>query len=267
VTLGRPRRALAWVGGALSLWMAPRCAPQDIYFYDPETRTLGGEPDAGAPAPDPDPPARPEPAAPDEPDATPGPYVPVQPACASAACEACVETSACAGTALELCHPESGACVAGCDPSAGDAPGNCPAATRCDPTRSICLECVTADDCAAPTPACDDASGRCVGCVSPSDCTPQAPVCDTSALECVECLADGDCAATFDVCRESERRCVECETDADCVARRQPGDDDDDERLCSPALRCVECLIDADCLDDPDKPFCSSELECEDERE
>jgi hypothetical protein len=33
-------------------------------------------------------------------------------------------------------------------------------------------------------------------------------------------------------------------------------------------LRCVECLVDADCaVIEPDKPFCSSRFECEDERE
>jgi hypothetical protein len=264
-----------WLGGALLVLVAPRCAPQDVYFFDPEVQTIEAQPDAGtsAPADDDDPdgaePNVPAPTEPDdsnEPDGSDAPYEPVQPACESEACERCLESATCAGSTLSLCHPLSGSCVAGCDPSAGDEPGNCADGTRCD-ARGICLACVTNDDCAVPAPACDPGSGSCVGCVGNYDCTPQAPVCDTLAHECTECRVDSDCAATFEVCRESLGRCVECESDADCVARRVPGDDDDEDRFCSPGLRCVECLSDADCSADPDKPFCSSELECEDERE
>jgi len=260
------RRAPVWLGGALLVLVAPRCAPQDVYFFDPELQTVSAGPDAGASAPDdeaPDTgevPSVPEPNEPDEPDQ---PYEPVQPACESEACESCLETGSCAG-ATSLCHPRSGACVAGCDPGAGDEPGNCPDGTRCDEARGICLACLTNDDCAAPTPACDPIGSSCVGCVGNDDCTPQAPVCDTDALACVQCVVDADCAASFEVCRESVGRCVECESDADCIARREPGDDDDDERICSPGLRCVECLSNDDCTD-PDKPLCSSELECDDD--
>ena len=280
MTLRVTRRAPVWLGGALLVLAAPHCAPQDVYFFDPEVQTVGAQPDAGAPGledegPDgdedlPNVPDLPQPddsddGDPDDSGYPEPPYEPVQPACESAACDSCLEAGTCAESALSLCHPESGACVAGCDPSAGDDPGNCPDGTRCEAARGICLACLTNADCAAPTPACDTASGSCVGCVSNYDCTPQAPVCDTDALECVQCRVDGDCAATNDVCRESVGRCVECESNDDCVARLEPGDDDDD-LFCSPNLRCVECLSGDDCTD-PDKPFCTSELECEDERE
>jgi hypothetical protein len=271
VTVPASRCAAAWVGSALLVLAAPRCAPQDVYFYDPELQTVGARPDAGAPGP-----GAPEPdgdgdapgqTPPDDAGGPEQPYEPVQPACESEVCERCLETASCAGSTLSLCHPQSGSCVAGCDPSAGDDPGNCALGARCDEARGLCLECVTSEDCAAPTPVCDAANGSCVGCVSNYDCTPQAPVCDTDAHECIGCRVDADCAATFEVCRESVGRCVECESNADCIARPEPGDDDDDDRFCSPGLRCVECLSDDDCSDDPDKPFCTSELECDDERE
>lgn len=270
----RALRRAPWLGGALlgSLWLsllAPACQPRDVYFFERDERGVS-LPDAGAVEdegtavpgrPEPDPVV---PAVPDVPAAF------VQPACESEACERCLEASLC-GSALPLCHPVSGQCVAGCDASEGDAPGNCPAGARCDAARAVCVECLTRDDCAAPLAACDVPRGSCVACAVAGDCAPTAPICDTRAAEpeCVECVEDANCAATLQVCLESERRCVECESDADCGRLGEPGDDDDDAGLrCSPELRCVECLVDADCaVIEPDKPFCSSRFECEDERE
>jgi hypothetical protein len=53
---------------------------------------------------------------------------------------------------------------------------------------------------------------------------------------------------------------VQCRNDADCAGR------DDDVHCLAGELRCVECVTDDDCVEQ-DKPFCSSELECEDERQ
>jgi hypothetical protein len=255
-------RAPVSFGSALLLAVLG-CAPEDVYLFE-----RASAPDAGASEPAEDvSPAVPDAVVPDEPAA---PVEPVQPACESEACEVCVDRGNCAGSALPLCHPVGGQCVAGCEPSAGDAPGNCPGASRCDLELAVCVECLASDDCQAPTPACDVPSGTCVPCVGRADCALPAPVCDTRAFECVGCVVDDDCAATGDICQESARRCVECESDADCLLRREPGDDDDDddERICSPELRCVECRDDDDCaLIDPERPFCSPSFECEDERE
>ena len=254
------------LGSALLALLILACAPEDVYLFERDEAATSAPPDAGAPESNPDV----VPAVPDAGEPEPAaPVERVQPACESQACEECLEGGDCAGSALPLCHPVSGQCVVGCEPSAGDQAGNCPGAARCDRELGVCVECLIGDDCAAPAPACDIPSGRCVACVSAADCAPSAPVCDTSAFECVGCVVDGDCAAASGVCQESTRRCVECELDADCLARgASGGDDDDDERICSPALRCVECLDDDDCaVSEPDKPFCSSELECEDERE
>jgi hypothetical protein len=254
----RPRRSrlrpLAGAAGAglFALLLGPGCEPQDIYLFDgPPTNTridAGGVPDA---PPDPD-----EPAPPDDQEPSP-------PACETPACDTCVEGRACAvGSTLLFCHPRSGECALPCDASAGaEAPGNCPLGRQCD-AAGICVECRANSDCGAELPACDLARNRCVECVVGGDSCPAArPVCDPIALRCIECAGDADCAATGQVCVEAAQRCVQCETDLDCRGR-------DDDVVCLPGeLRCVECVSDADCrLSEPDKPFCSSERECEDER-
>lgn len=272
-------RASTRVGSALLLMLSARCAPEDIYLFERDDQavnspsdSVNGEPDAsngGAEPTQPEldpqdqsPPASNEPE-PAEPAAS------VQPPCAGPACDACLTQEKCAGTAEPLCHPLTGECVTGCDPRAGDEAGNCANGLHCNATFSVCVACTTNAQCAAPTAACDEPRGTCVACIDASTCAAGAPVCDTRAFECVECVVDGDCAARLEVCDELAQRCVECERDADCAGRAELGGDDDDEALlCSPSQRCVECLTDADCeRSEPDKPFCSSSLECEDERE
>jgi hypothetical protein len=250
-----PRQLLTSGVGAtvFGLLLAVGCEPQDIYLFDgPPTNTridAGGGglpdlPDAGAPAP-------------------PAGDEPLQPPCETEACAACVENRACAvGSTLLFCHPRSGECALPCDASAGAlAAGNCPADRQCDAT-GICVECLAASDCGAELPACDLSGNRCAECVVGGDTCPAArSVCDPAVLRCVECNADADCATGL-VCFEAGQRCVQCETDLDCSGA-------DDDVFCLPGeLRCVECVTDDDCLlSEPDRPFCSSERECEDERE
>lgn len=251
---GLARVALGAGVAALAALLVPACEPQEIYLFDgPPTRTRV---DAGVvDVDDRDPPEPP----PDEP-----PPAPEPPACESEACEQCVAERACAvGSTLLFCHPRSGECVLPCDAGAGaQAAGNCPADRLCDPA-GFCVECRGDADCGAPLAACDLSRNRCAECVLGGDTCPAArPVCDGEQLRCTECLADTDCAATNQVCFEEAQRCVQCEVDLDCRGL-------DDDVFCLPGeLRCVECVDDADCrASEPDKPFCSSEFECEDERE
>ena len=246
------RLSAALVGpSAVALVVFVGCEPQEIYLFDgPPTTATEREPDAGE--------------APDEPAPTPdGAPEREQPACQSAACEACVERRDCNVDSTTLfCHPLTGQCELLCDASAAPgAAGNCPAAQSCDPRLGLCVDCVANADCAdGPLTACDGARGTCVECVGPETCPAQRPVCDVEANRCIECRSDADCAVTGEVCLPGPQRCVQCRNDADCAGR-------DDDVLCLPdELRCVECVSDVDCVE-PDKPFCSSERECEDERE
>ena len=230
------------------------CAPQDIYLFDTP-------PDEGTP------PVREEDAGPAPSDGQ-GPETPPeqpafeQPACESDACRDCVARDACAATSLLFCHPRSGACAVPCDPDAPSGAANCPTDRRCEPDLGVCVECVTSADCAGERAACDTTSGRCVECVDSTTCAGTTPVCDTTARRCVGCLGDAQCAPAGEVCLVEEQRCVQCRTDAECPA---PGGDDDDG-LCHPVEhRCVECIDDGDCRSDPEKPFCSPELECDDD--
>lgn len=246
--LGRPVGALAAAGASIFL-LAPACEPQEIFLYDPPPPSLTPVVDAGLePEPEPAPSAVIEPA--------------MAPPCETPACTECQDLGAYASQQL-FCHPRTGACAAPCQPASADPTLSCAAGTRCEPELAICVACLGDGDCASSEGVCDPESNRCVECVGDAACPSLRPVCDPAARRCVECVEDADCALGGEVCVEALGRCVGCEVDADC---QRLGDDD--EQICDPrALSCVECLDDGDCGGDPDKPFCSSELECEDERE
>jgi hypothetical protein len=242
--MARARAALA-ASSVVAFSFGVACQPQDIYLFDaaPQTTRV----DAGASPSEPRPePAPPEPAPPEPAPTYPPVEAPVDagperepPACASEACETCVARNSCTTlTATLFCHPATARCSVQCDP---DAPartvGNCPVAEQCDPRIGLCVECIVDADCGGTSPACDRTSGTCVACNS-----------------------DTDCPAGSGLCLREEHRCVQCLVDTDC----RIGDDSD---VCLPGLlRCGECLVDADCTEQ-DKPFCSTENECEDERE
>ena len=155
----------------------------------------------------------------------------------------------------------------------------------CDPSTSVCVECVTSGDCAggercesgsctevqgcensldcvdAPgnRKVCDSASGECVECVAPADCPDDN---DCTANECVPftpCVNSLDCP-TGEVCDVDRGRCVECVANGDCddgevcagnVCRAECDSDNDCTplgQLCDKtAGHCVDCLANADC--------------------
>jgi hypothetical protein len=232
--LGRAGAALAATCSvALSFGLA--CQPQDIYLFDGAPATTRVDAGARPPEAPPEPPLPMSPPVQQSADAAPPREAP---ACASAACESCVARDACTlATATLFCHPATARCSVPCDPGApAPVPGECPDAERCDPRLGLCVECVDDDDCGA-------------------------SVCDRTSGTCVECNADPDCASSGGLCLREEHRCVQCRVDDDC----QIGDDSD---VCLPVLfRCGECRFDSDCTSEPDKPFCSTQNECEDERE
>jgi hypothetical protein len=236
------------------------CEPQDIYLFDaPPTQTRT---DAGSSVPSP-PPSESEAPSSSNPPAgeNDAGSTPVQPACESAECEACVQQASCKLTGAQFfCHPVSGGCALGCDPAAPlQQAGNCPAAELCQPRLGLCVDCVSNGDCGGQLPTCDPERGSCVECIASGDCPAQQPLCDASTSRCIECSTDADCSATGEVCLAGAQRCVQCRNDADC------GASDDDVRCLLSEQRCVECLSDADCTEDPQKPICSSELECDDD--
>ena len=251
----RSRGAMARVLGALAtpsailLGIVVGCEPQDIYLFD-ELRPRPSD-DAGA---------RPAPSPSDEPE--PAPPAPEQPDCVSDACRACVSRDDCrAGTTSFFCHPETGACALSCDADAPDPAEVCPAPQHCEPRLGLCVDCVTDADCAGALSRCDVPRGECVECVVSDTCPIERPRCELPESRCVECLDDTDCSATGEVCLPGEQRCVQCRNDVDCRGV------DEAPRCFLDQQRCVECLVDADCPpQDPDKPFCTDELECDDDR-
>jgi hypothetical protein len=248
--IGRIAALLCGPGGVLFA-LATACEPQDIYLFDgaggaggtnePQISSSGTGGDSGQPS--------------EDAGAAPG----VQPACASAACDACVEQRSCSRALTPLfCHPQTGSCSLLCDADAPPEQAGCPLAERCDTRLGLCVDCLIDTDCGATLPVCDDRAGTCVECVFASDCTGARPVCDPVTSRCIECNSDVDCSATGRVCLVAEQRCVQCRNDADCSGV-------EDDGLCLPGeQRCVECIDEDDC-NDPERPFCSAEGECEDE--
>jgi hypothetical protein len=253
---GRIARALARTMGwsMLGAGTAAACQPQDIYLFDPAP-PVSPRVDAGTqPAPEPT-------AA--EPDAAPLPVE--QPDCTSAACTDCVDRQLCAGSVPpSVCHPFTGLSALASEPGGGSDGVGCPPGEHCAPMFAVCVACVNDADCGGALPSCDVRQGRCVECVDRGDCSGPRPVCDATNRRCVECLLDADCAATGEVCLAELARCVQCRDNSDCPGR---GGDDDNTHCLAGELRCVECADDRDCGSDPEKPFCSSELECKEERE
>jgi hypothetical protein len=246
---------------ALAAGIVASCQPQDIYLFDPPP-PVQARADAGT-----SPPSEPVPSP--EPDAGPA-RAPEQPQCTSPACVECVDQRLCAGRSPpSVCHPGSGRCAIACEPSAdaeSEAVGQCPSGQRCDPALELCVSCVDSSDCSAALPACDQRTGECVECLESADCPAIRPVCDVADQRCIECAADVDCASSGEVCLADLARCVQCRDDSDC--RGRVVGDDDELPVCLPGeLRCVECVDDADCTSDPEKPFCSTRFECEDDRE
>jgi hypothetical protein len=123
--------------------------------------------------------------------------------------------------------------------------------TICDPTDSVCVECVGDNDC--------DTGEVClgnvcrVGCTSDNDCTPLGLICDLGAGLCVDCLSDASCAANEhcasgscapDVCLQGSSTCdgdavVQCSSNGDGLAQPVP---------CSAGETCVESGTTASCV-------------------
>lgn len=241
--------------GAVVCFVAVACEPQEIYLFDEASSGLEEADDAGADEPEPAPSAPPS-----EPDDTePPPPEREQPQCLSDECEQCVARGDCSVQATLFCHPVTGECELPCDPEISEQRA-CPATDQCDPVTELCVECVESDNCTSgPRRVCNLARGQCVECVTADDCPGTRPICDPQA-RCVECIDSGDCGPGL-LCQPGAQRCVQCIENSDCRFS-------DDDVFCLPgAQRCVECLVDADCTEDRSKPFCSSENDCEDERE
>jgi hypothetical protein len=251
--ISRVAASLCGLCGAL-FGMATACEPQDIYLFE-DTPPLAG---AGGTS---EPPVSPPGTGGDsgQPSDDAGAALGVQPACASEACDACVDQRSCSRALTPLfCHPQTGNCSLPCDPNAPAEQAGCPLAERCDTRMALCVDCVLNADCVGSAPVCDGRTGTCVECVLNSDCPAERPACDGASSECVECNSTVDCSVTGQVCLLVEQRCVQCRNDGDCSGF-------DDDIRCLPGEQiCVECISDDDCSD-PERPFCSGERECEDE--
>lgn len=107
-------------------------------------------------------------------------------------------------------------------------PSDCPTGF-CDPTRHVCVGCLSNADCRGPAPVCDHAAGFCGACTADHGassglaCSAAHPVCVTAGPhngECTECSAGNASACTTasrPACTVSLGLCG-CGTDTDCAA-------------------------------------------------
>ncbi len=100
---------------------------------------------------------------------------------------------------------------------AGPCGGSCGAATVCEPHTGRCVGCLTAADCAAPTPACDTLTFSCVPCMADSDCAAPTPACDTATHTCVPCIDDSACTDPAAPFCDSTHVCGGCLNSVDCA--------------------------------------------------
>ncbi len=121
----------------------------------------------------------------------------------------------------------------------------------CDPVSRVCVQCVSAAQCAGATPVCE--SNRCVAataCMSSRMCPGR--VCDVALGRCVDCVANADCADGSECVRSN---CLPLPTP--CMSSRMCGATD---QVCDTARgRCVDCVVDADC---GPTEFCTGERTC-----
>lgn len=99
------------------------------------------------------------------------------------------------------CH--EGVCVE-CTANAHCAP------ELCNPSSHTCVQCLENADCPATTPVCD--GGTCKGCTEPADCTGRTgtELCHEDSGACVECLpGEHDSCGAGKLCHGEERQCVD----------------------------------------------------------
>lgn len=130
------------------------------------------------------------------------------------ACEACVVEGSCVSPLA--CHPVSGRCVAPCS---ADAPV-CPLDSLCDVSRSVCVECLSSNDCDdADRSACDDVRGECRECVIDAHCVDDPEERPTCLPELGVCGCDEDADCQSGICDIAEAHCEDEEEE----------DEDDEE--------------------------------------
>jgi len=130
---------------------------------------------------------------------------------------------------------DDGGVITGNTPCASDK--DCtPKGQLCDTARSVCVDCLSAQDCKTNE---ECKGGMCAAftpCTSSKQCG-NDQVCDVEGKRCVECVANADCkdgqACVDHACRSA------CTSDKDCTPKGQ---------LCDTTqMVCVECVATADC--------------------
>src|SRR5690606_16769929 len=104
----------------------------------------------------------------------------------------------------------------------------------CNPGTGTCVDCLTDDDCTAPTGVCDVDTHACVECTpdDPSACDNANPVCDATSGACVGCADDADCGTLNPAC-QSDGSCGQCSAINDSACE-QGGTCDVEVGLCIP---------------------------------
>jgi hypothetical protein len=149
-------------------------------------------------------------------------------------CVQCLEASTCPAPAQGEATCSAGLCGATvtCETSL-----ECPPDQVCDTAAALCVECLTANDCADDEVCVANACAPQMKCEEPSDCT-SGQVCDLTSGSCVECVSGADCASGSCM----DHLCVtppDCSVEEDCAAT--------DQHCNVQTGECVECLSKEDC--------------------
>lgn len=86
--------------------------------------------------------------------------------------------------------------------SCADSSSCAPPTPYCDPTRHVCVECLSYRNCPGGE-VCEVSLGTCVGCRSDADCPVSTPYCSVVAGKCVECITSANCGSIGLVCQDS----------------------------------------------------------------
>lgn len=116
---------------------------------------------------------------------------------------------------------------------------DCNGTQVCSPSRGVCVDCLSEENCPINAPVCDQSNNKCVGCLDDDTCPSNKPNCDPITKQCVQCTEDPDCGGATPKCSPVTRVCVGCLSPADCP----PG-----LPICDPGGgTCVECLSNSQC--------------------
>lgn len=128
----------------------------------------------------------------------------------------------------------------------------------CQDGTGLCVECVTAGDCA--NQVCHPEQSKCVDCLTSEDCKdPARPRCDEPSNTCTACTDNSDCSlASAAICDENTGQCRACNQQSDCPATAC----DLLLGICFPPQTTTVLYVDGNLCDSMQPPVCTKIKPC-----